>query len=69
MVSSSKNEEEQIENLNSNFQNEKNKLLKLRNYIENNLNLLRKILVEGLEKFIMIKKKSYLWLNYSRRKR
>ena len=42
MVSSSKNEEEQIENLNSNFQNEKNKLLKLRNYIENNFEFVEK---------------------------
>ena len=35
MVSNSKSEDEQIEILNSKFQNEKNKLLKLRNYIEN----------------------------------
>ena len=42
MVSSSKNEKEQIETLNSNFQNEKNKLLKLRNYIENNFEFVEK---------------------------
>ncbi len=42
MVSNSKNEDEQIEILNSKFQNEKNKLLKLRNYIENNFEFVGK---------------------------
>ena len=42
MVSSSKSEEEQIGILNSKFQNEKNKLLKLRNYIENNFEFVGK---------------------------
>tara|TARA_B100000886_G_scaffold340269_1_gene308836 strand:- start:4840 stop:5262 length:423 start_codon:yes stop_codon:yes gene_type:complete len=42
MVSSSKNEEEQSETLKNNFQNEKNKLLKLRNYIENNFEFVEK---------------------------
>tara|TARA_Y100001958_G_C20921080_1_gene335334 strand:+ start:208 stop:630 length:423 start_codon:yes stop_codon:yes gene_type:complete len=42
MVSSSKEVEEQIGKLNINFQNEKNKLLKLRNYIENNFEFVGK---------------------------
>ena len=42
MVSNSKSEDEQIEILNSKFQNEKNKLLKLRNYIENNFEFVGK---------------------------
>ena len=42
MVSSSKNEEEQSKTLKNNFQNEKNKLLKLRNYIENNFEFVEK---------------------------
>ena len=42
MVSSSKNEEAQSETLKNNFQNEKNKLLKLRNYIENNFEFVEK---------------------------
>ena len=51
MVSSSKSEEEQIGILNSKFQNEKNKLLKLRNYIENNFEFtdVRKVLKKAEE--------------------
>ena len=42
MISSSKNEKDQIGILNNKFQKEKNKLLKLRNYIENNFEFVGK---------------------------
>ena len=42
MVSNLKSDGEQIEILNKSFQNEKNKLLKLRNFIENNFEFVEK---------------------------
>ena len=42
MVSNLKSDGEQIEILNKDFQNEKNKLLKLRNFIENNFEFVEK---------------------------
>ena len=42
MISSSKNEKDQIGILNNKFQKEKKKLLKLRNYIENNFEFVGK---------------------------
>ena len=57
MVSVVKEKNNNIKNLKKLLSQEKDKLLNLRNYIEKKktLNMLEKILVEKLEKFIMIK--------------
>ena len=50
-----------MENINKNIRDEKDKLLELRRYIENNFDYVGKTLVKKVRKFIMIKSKKAIY--------
>ena len=69
MISSSK-KDEQVGIVNKNLKDEKNKLLQLRRYIENNFDYVGKDFSKKVREVYYDKKqKSYLWYHHTRRKR
>ena len=63
------NEKNEISENNKALRDEKIKLLQIRKYVEKTLNMLERILVKELEKFIMIKKIKKLSMALQQRKK
>jgi hypothetical protein len=63
MLSGTKEKNNHMKLLNEKLQNEKNKLLQLRKFVENNFEYVGKNLAKKLEKYIMTKKTKKLFMD------